>query len=205
VESEILSRLFDDEVERAAGGPKRWTLGTSARARDGYALDISRLDIAGFLANPVMLWNHGRSSEPFAEFPIGRWEDVQVETKGKITRLRATPVFADAETSPLAAIVQRFVEADVIRMASIRFRMLKIEPSPESPELYDVTRSELIEASITSIGADSKALAGRSLRDERVDLVSLRNDLDLLIRSEQRKSPTEKAAGLISLKQLLGA
>ena len=145
-------------VERFFGG-ERLVHTTEAvdltRARDGLPL----------------LFNHDPDE------PIGLVQGVRVEDR----KLRGTLRFGNSRRAQeLAADA-----ADgLVRNMSISYRPIEMEPDPDEDDVYNVTRWEVLEASITPIPADPAVGIGRSYGD-----ITMENEETTLhlSRSERRR------------------
>lgn len=109
----------------------------------GYRIDLSGMNTERFTDNPVMLYQHNQDKV------IGRWENWTF-TENK---LQADPVFDDGDE--LGAEVKRKYEGDFLRAASIGLIVLDMQLIND---VWTVTKSELLEASIVSIPADPGAV-----------------------------------------------
>lgn len=109
----------------------------------GYRIDINGLDISRFATNPIMLYEHN------PEKVIGRWLDIHKDSQ----KLTAIPEFDTEDTEALH--VSGKVERGFLKGASIGLIVYDMD-------MIDgvdvVTRSELFEASIVSVPADSGAV-----------------------------------------------
>lgn len=109
----------------------------------GYRIDLSGMNTERFTDNPVMLYQHNQDKV------IGRWENWTF-TENK---LQADPVFDDGDE--LGAEIKRKYEGDFLRAASIGLIVLDMQLIND---VWTVTKSELLEASIVSIPADPGAV-----------------------------------------------
>lgn len=109
----------------------------------GYKVAIAGIRMERFVLNPVMLSEH----DP--KLVIGRWEKWEKANN----QLSAEPVF-DMD-DPVGKEVARKVDKNFLRCASIGIVPLKLEFIDDE---FVMTESELVEASIVSIPADSGAV-----------------------------------------------
>lgn len=109
----------------------------------GYRIDLSGMNTERFTDNPVMLYQHNQDKV------IGRWENWTFANN----KLQADPVFDDGDE--LGAEVKRKYEGDFLRAASIGLIVLDMQLIND---VWTVTKSELLEASIVSIPADPGAV-----------------------------------------------
>jgi HK97 family phage prohead protease len=123
---------------------RKFILSDSSKANCyGFRVDLSGLDTSRFSANPVMLYMHDAAKV------IGRWDSVTVSGD----KLTALSVFDTEDT--FAKEVAGKVERGFLRACSIGLLIHKI--CEVNGELV-VTKSELMEASIVSVPADSGAV-----------------------------------------------
>ena len=129
----------------------RFLLSDESVNRYGFRVLTTGIDLSGFLKNPVMFYNHNRST-----LPIGIWENVEVK-QGK---LLADAVFDDADAFALQ--IQSKVEKGIINMTSIGFDVLEVSDDAAllvpGQQRSTVTKSALLEVSITDIGANKNAI-----------------------------------------------
>lgn len=109
----------------------------------GYRIDLSGMNTERFADNPVMLYGHNQDKV------IGRWENWKIADN----QLQADPVFDDGDE--LGAEVKRKYDNDFLRAASIGLIVLDMQLIND---VWTVTKSELLEASIVSIPADAGAV-----------------------------------------------
>ncbi|MEV0586331.1 HK97 family phage prohead protease [Nonomuraea sp. NPDC050310] len=121
------------DARAAEGGPIPFTAATAGIKADGLNLQMDRLDLARYLANPVVMYDHtywGRDS-----LPIGRAVEVTVDGD----RLR-TPLDFDLEDD-FAAKVDRKIRKGYLNAVSIGFGAYGIDEQgvPERWELYEIS------------------------------------------------------------------
>jgi HK97 family phage prohead protease len=109
----------------------------------GYKIDLNGLDISRFTNNPVMLYEHN------PERVIGRWINLQKN----FTQLTANPEFDTDD--PEALQIAGKVERGFLNAASIGIIVHEMD---NINGVDIVTKSELFEASIVSVPADSGAV-----------------------------------------------
>lgn len=125
----------------------------------GFRILMSGGDLEQFRRNPVMFYNHNDW-----ETPIGRWENIRLED-GK---LLADPVFDmdDENAKKIAGKVDR----GFLRAASIGLRIIEKSESPElilqGQKYPTVTKWQLREASVVTIGANHNALRLYDVNDK---------------------------------------
>ena len=124
----------------------------------GFVVKTDGIDLSAFQKNPVMLWNHGRStgSDEREVLPIGRWEGMKKEA-GQLTG-RAVFDLND----PFARKIAEKVEKGFISACSIGIRILERDDNPthwaEGQIAPTVTRCELREISVCDIPANRNAV-----------------------------------------------
>ncbi|MDR3226596.1 MAG: HK97 family phage prohead protease [Prevotellaceae bacterium] len=119
------------------------------------------IDLSLFKKNPIMLWNHYRSSSWNSNkdevLPIGVWENIRIE---------GDKLLADAhfdEKDKFAAEISRKVQENFLNMCSIGIEV--IEESQDAPFIKQgqqrstVTKCLLKEISIVDIGSNRNAIA----------------------------------------------
>ena len=123
----------------------------------GFWVNTDGIDLSAFLKNPVMLWNHNRSSlgTNLDQLPIGRWKDLRVEN-GVLT---GEPVFD--ENDEFAVKIKQKYESGILNACSIGFAPLEWSDAPEmlkeGQKVATVTRCRLLEISICDIPSNANA------------------------------------------------
>jgi hypothetical protein len=141
---------------------KRLTISSEAKNANGFHVRTAGIELAEFLANPLLLWMHKRpKGEKDELLPLGYWEDVELKD-GRIT---GVPVFDD--TDDFAMKIYNKVENGTLKMASAG---LKPNEFAQLAEEKWLEKSVLKEASIVDIGSNKECLA-----------VALYNDSDELV------------------------
>ena len=112
----------------------------------GDVIEASGWDLTNFLRNPIALFNHN------ADFPIGKWEGLNVKGGALRGHLRLAP----RGTSRRIDEIRKLIEAGILRAVSVGFRPLESKPRSKSGEHF--LRSELVETSLVSIPANPNAL-----------------------------------------------
>lgn len=145
---QILHRTIVHEGEGT-----EFVISDGSRDRHGTRINPNGWDLAAFQRNPIALFGHANS------FPIGRWENLRVESGKLLGRL----VFAAAGTSARIDELRGLVEQGILRAVSIGFSVLK-EGQP-GKSLYEYERQELHEVSLVSVPSNKNALAmARSMK-----------------------------------------
>ena len=142
----------------------------------GFWVLILGIALERFKKNPVMYWMHQRPSrwdkKDEQMLPIGRWEDVKLETIKGIKSITATPIFD--EKDPFAIKIKDKVEGNFIRMASAGLRPITISDEKKylkaGQTRATLVKSEMIEASIVDMGSNANAVRLYSDDDKVIDL-----------------------------------
>lgn len=138
---------------------KRIILTDSSLNRYGYRVLTSGMRLEAFKKNPVMLYMHFRDEgSPFwgESKAIGHWEDIQLENDV----LSAIPVFDKVDQ--LSRDIAAKYEAGTYNAASVGIRIIATSANENllvpGQTRETVTESELMEASIVDIPANSNAV-----------------------------------------------
>lgn len=135
----------------------------------GFRMLTSGADLTEFLKNPVMLLNHNDW-----ELPIGRWENIRIEGE----RILADAKFDLADER--GAQVARKVAEGYLKSCSIGAWAIESsdahELKLEGQKLPTITRWQVREASICTIGANHNALA---LYDAYGGKINMKSDTDI--------------------------
>lgn len=129
----------------------------SSEAVDSYntVFKMDGWDFSRYVKNPVVCYQH-RSNSNDPDDLIGT-STLRVEDG----LLIGTVTFEDAETNPKAEKIFRKVKAGTLKMASVGARVEKAhfgdEEKGENPDVLYFDRSELIEWSVVSVGANPDA------------------------------------------------
>ncbi len=126
---------------------KRFTLTTQNANSYGFAVLAAGIDTSRFVENPVMLYNHDLNNI------VGTWDDLKLENK----TLTAIPKFDDDAVSQAYA---KKVESGSLRGASVWIEPTEVKLGVEGfpADLPVVTKSILMEASVTPVPSDASAL-----------------------------------------------
>lgn len=137
----------------------------------GFRVLNSGLDLARFKANPVILDYHKEGNAAV----IGRWENIQFE--GHL--LTAEAVFDDAD--PNAAMISGKVDRGFLKGCSLGlnpFSMSNFQLAPD--DVYDLTRSEVLEASIVAIPNNANAIKLYASTEENIKELQ-QNEVDAIL------------------------
>lgn len=124
--------------------------------RHGTRINPNGWDLTEFVKNPQALWAHGRDPVR-GTLPIGRWENLRVESQKLLGRL----VLADEGTGSFTDEVRRLVKQGILRAVSVGMDYIK-EGKRGGP--WEIERAGLREVSLVAVGSNPNALAlARSL------------------------------------------
>lgn len=143
----------------SAMSQKRIILSDSSLNRYGYRVLTSGMRLEAFKKNPVMLYMHFRDEgSPYwgESKAIGHWEDIQLENDV----LSAIPIFDKVDQ--LSKDIAAKYEAGTYNAASVGIRIIATSANEDllvpGQTRETVTESELMEASIVDIPANSNAV-----------------------------------------------
>lgn len=151
------------------GTTMEFVLSDETPDRYGDIIQADGWDLKNFKKNPIALFNHN------SDFPIGRWEKLQVVDNS----LRGYLKMAPAGTSPRIDEIRNLIEAGILRAVSVGFRPVEstaLEGSRNGGRRY--LKSELLETSLVSVPANPNAIAvAKSLNVSRetLDVVFAKN------------------------------
>ncbi|MFA7448806.1 MAG: HK97 family phage prohead protease [Weeksellaceae bacterium] len=115
----------------------------------GFRVLNAGLDLDRFKSNPVLLDSHGYGTRAV----IGRWENIQIE--GSL--LTADAVFD--ESDPVAKTIADKVKNGFLKGASLGLNPYSMDNFKSAPDgNYDLTKCEVLEASIVSIPNNANAI-----------------------------------------------
>jgi len=136
--------------------------------RFGDVIEASGWDLKNFARNPIALFNHN------TDFPVGRWENLQVKDGALRGRLRLAPMGTSARIDE----IRKLVDAGILRAVSVGFLPIESKPRSNSAPGSFYVKSELVETSLVSVPANPNALAiAKSLKvsDDTIKLVFAKN------------------------------
>jgi HK97 family phage prohead protease len=144
---------------------KKFVLGTTAKNTYGFRVNLAGIKTDRFKNSPVMLSNHDRSTV------IGRWVNLSFGS----TQITAVPEF-DADDD-LAVKLKAKVEKGYLNGASLGLMPIKwgFETAADGTSEMVLLESELLEASIVSVGSDPGAIqlfdtTGNPMQKEAIEL-----------------------------------
>ena len=152
--------------------PFVFVLSDESSDRSGDIIRSSGWSLSNFKNNPVALFGHDH------EKIIGIWEDVRVEAKRLLGRLK----LAAPGTSELIDTTRSLIEQRLLRAVSVGFAPLN-QPVPISKDEpwggLEYTKQELLEASVVAVPCNQNALAiaKAAYSKEVVETLFVRPDL----------------------------
>lgn len=167
----------------------------------GVSVLTSGISLTRFKKNPVMFFSHN-TYQP----PIGLWKDLRIEN----TSLSAEPVF-DEEDDAAMKLAGKY-ERGFLKGASIGIRVKEIQriedPSGKKPTRRIITKSELMEISLTGNPSNTNALqlyasSGEPIQANDQAAFSAALDAHIQIDNEPMSTTTEQTKLLQGFKNLL--
>lgn len=138
--------------EQSDADPLEFVMSDETVDRVGDVIEAAGWDLREFRKNPVALFGHDSGAPP-----VGRWENVRIEGRRLVGRLK----LAAAGTSPLIDTLRALVEQRILKAVSVGFQPLKAVPieadRPYGPQRF--TRQTLLECSLVSVPANPNALS----------------------------------------------
>lgn len=138
--------------------PITFILSDGSINKSGSRILTEGIDLREFKKNPVMLYNHHRSSnwdQPLL-LPIGRWVNIRIE---------GDKLLADAQfdmDDDFAAKVAGKVKKKILNAASVGVRILQVSTEPKyllkGQTRATITKSRMMECSIVDIPGNGNAL-----------------------------------------------
>lgn len=144
---------------------KPFLLSDSSVNSYGFRLDMGKLDLTRFSANPVMLYNHREL--------VGKWENLEVVDD----KLYGTPVFMELESEPEAAKVALRVEKGFVSGASLGINPTKVTYFENEPPLVE---AEVLECSVCDIPSNKNAIRVLGLDGTELTLDQVQSSLTAL-------------------------
>lgn len=126
--------------------------------RMGDVIEAAGWQLVNFQRNPIALWEH-RGSQP-----IGIWENVRVEGKRLVGRLKLAAAGTSAQIDELRALVeQRILRAVSVGFLPSAYEKI-LDKQNEWTGGFKFTKAELLECSLCSVPANPAAIqAAKSL------------------------------------------
>lgn len=161
----------------------------------GFRMLTSGADLSEFRKNPVMLLNHNDW-----ELPIGRWKNIRIE---------GDKILAEADfdvADERGAQVARKVAEGYLKSCSIGAWAIESSDAPElkleGQKLPTITRWQVREASICTIGANHNALALYDAYGGRINMESdtdIETVIQLIDNPKKREKMNKDLLNLLSL------
>lgn len=152
---------------------KRLILSDESLNSYGFWVKTSGIGQTRFLKNPVMLFNHHRTTKGKKDeiLPIGRWEDLRIED-GVLT---GVPVFD--EKDEFAMRIKNKVEGGFLSGCSIGITVREWSEKPEDlkpgQQYPTVVACELMEVSVVDIPSNPNSAGGVVLFDSDENVITL--------------------------------
>ena len=140
--------IVEKTGNQSADDPLEFILSTETKDRDGDIIRSKGWDLDQFRKNPVALFGHNHSK------PIGTWENVRIEGKRLIGKLK----LAAAGTSAEIDTIRSLVEQKILKAVSVGFMPLEYD-FLEDKSGIDFKKTALHECSLVSVPANPQALA----------------------------------------------
>lgn len=153
---------------------KPFLLSDSSVNSYGFRLDMSKLDLTRFSANPVMLYNHREL--------VGKWENLEVVDD----KLYGTPVFMELDSEPEAAKVALRVETGFVSGASLGINPTKVTYFENEPPLVE---AEVLECSVCDIPSNKNAIRVLGLDGTELTLDQVQTTLSALAETKIPQNP----------------
>ena len=141
-----MTDIFKDG-RQSEDDPLEFILSDETVDRVGDVIRASAWDLTEFKTNPIALFRHSHDAI------LGVWEDVRVEGKRLLGRLR----LAKPGTSPLVDTVRSLIDQRILKAVSVGFQ--PIEAQPRKGGGYEFIKAELHEVSVVAVPANPSALA----------------------------------------------
>lgn len=167
----------EDKGVTAEGQPAaEFVIATADVARDNHTIAVEGWELQNYLANPVVLFNHG--SWGVEGVPVGLSERVWADEK-----LRAAAVFHPRDLNPFGHMIGEMVRKRFLRGASVRWDPLEWTHNEKRGGI-DFKRQELLEWSVVTIPSDTGALEGA--RAAGLDVAPMREWAERVLDGELR-------------------
>jgi HK97 family phage prohead protease len=128
--------------------PFEFVMSDESVDRVGDVIRAGGWDLADFQKNPVALWGHDHGK------PIGVWENVRINGKKLIGKLKLAKEGTSAEIDTIRSLV----EQRILKAVSVGFQPLEAKPLEKSSG-YEYTKQRLHECSLVAVPANANALA----------------------------------------------
>ncbi len=147
----MIRKMVRLQAGDGAANRSKFVAATNQLARDGHVLEPRGMQVENFLNSGTILFDH----DPKA--PIASPVTAVMNADGD---LEIEIEWAPDGVSPEADKVRGLVKAGILRAGSVGFEPLDAEPlDPKKPRGgLHITRSELLEFSVVSVGADTGAV-----------------------------------------------
>lgn len=145
------TQTHTSKSESTSDGPIEFILSDATPDRYGDVIDPEGWVLDNFKKNPIALFNHR------SDFPIGKWENLKISSKGLIGNLRMAPEGTSDRIDELRALIN----AGILRAVSVGFMPLESKSIKNGAGQYigeEYLKQELIETSLVSVPANPNAV-----------------------------------------------
>jgi len=158
---------------QSADDPHEYIMNSGTEDRMKDIIEVEGFNLKAFKRNPIALFNHN------SDAPIGVWENVRVEGKALVGRLK----LAAEGTSELIDSLRKLVDQRILRAVSVGFRPTEMEEIKNKDGSwtggYRFLKADLMETSLVSIPADPAALSlAKSLGIHGAELKTVFSNLE---------------------------
>lgn len=173
--------------------PLEFVLSDESTDRMGDVIRADGWDLSSFKNNPIALYGHSHDNV------IGKWENVRIEGKKLIGRLR----LAKKGTSDLVDTVSSLLEQRILKAVSVGFQPIEAKPM-KSTGGWEYTKSALHEVSVVAVPANPSALAlAKALNPRIAEKLFVQSDSRASVKDGQ-STPQSKTPKLDSARKRLG-
>ena len=164
---------------QSADDPLEFIMSDESADRVGDVIVAKGWDLRDFKSNPVALWGHDHAK------PIGTWENVRVQGKQLIGKLKLAAKGTSAEIDTIRALI----EQRILKAVSVGFSPIEYEPMEKG---YKFTKQALHECSLVAVPCHQNALqVAKSFGCTEAQLENLFTDEDP---AGQNAAPIVKSA-----------
>jgi hypothetical protein len=169
---------------------------TNALDRQGEIVEPDGIDLANYLANPIVLYGHCYGG--IESIPVGRAVSMEIVHEGDKKSIKAQWIWQADDVTPLISAVRKSWERGFLNTVSIGFM----------PGEYDgntIKTSQLLEFSVVPVPANPQALRLNGFTDAEVKALTpevtpadLIADLEALVDVKEGRVLSTKSYALVS-------
>lgn len=152
VEGKAMDLVYTKGTQ-SADDPLEFVMSDETVDRVGDVIVAKGWNLEDFMKNPIALFGHSHRDI------IGKWEDVRIQGKRLIGRLK----LARQGTSPEIDTIRSLVEQRILKSVSVGFRPMEFEPIKDQKGNptggYKFLKSALHECSLVAVPCNPNALA----------------------------------------------